>query len=112
MAIMGLVIVGLLVARIRAQQDHQAARQLLAATALCASKLDELKLGLLEEGSREIAGSGGFTYQVVKHPWQEGDELRLRRFDIAVRPPGPSLSDIDVNVTIWLPPQPSPEIAE
>ena len=103
-AIFATVIISLMVARVRAQADHNIARRLLTATAYCKSMAGELRLGRLDEGTRVMPDSGGFVYSLRRQTRPDEEGPNLQRYELSVSPPGGDVTEAGLRVQLWIRP--------
>lgn len=101
-AIMGGVIVGLLMARSRAVKAHQAARELMTCTRLCASRVASLRAGLAGAGAGSFARPEGYRWTITPAELPKGAPEDLRAYQVHVTAPSTRASRCSVSATVWL----------
>jgi len=98
-AIVGLVVTGLLLARVRAQRAFGVAKEVTVCTELCASRISALRAGLAGEGEGEFVNPDGYTWRIVELAMDESAPEGVRGFEVHIMPP----SDTEgAAATIWL----------
>ena len=99
-AILGGVVAGMLVARARARDAFHASQEMMISTALCASKVQEIRAGLVDVGDGECSGRPGYRWSARG---SSGDTPSgLEGYEVEITPPAhPEKSR--VTVTLWLP---------
>ena len=98
-AILGLVVSGLLLARVRAQRAFSVAREVTICTELCASRVSALRAGLAGKGEGEFVDLRGYTWRIVEQAKEEGTPDGLSKFEVQVMPPSGMEG---ATATIWL----------
>ena len=98
-AIVGIVVTGLLLARVRAQRAFGVARTVTICSELCASRISALRAGLAGEGAGEFVNPEGYTWQIVERAMDESAPEGVRGFEVHVMPPSGAEG---AAATIWL----------
>ena len=98
-AIVGIVVTGLLLARVRAQRAFAVAKEVTICTELCASRVSALRAGLAGEGEGEFDNPEGYTWRIVERTMDERSPEGLRGFDVYIMPPSGAEG---AAATIWL----------
>jgi len=105
LAIIGSVLVGLLVARMRAFEAHRRAAESLASVRLAASCAEALRARVIAEGSGEATWPAGYTWSVTHGDAPSDVADRLEAFTVRVASPSED-PECTVAVTVWLPSRP------
>jgi len=105
-AIVGSVLVGLLVARLRAFEAQRRAGEVLAAARTAASCVSALRAGAIGEGSGEGARPGPIEWSIARSEAPSDVADRLDSFTVRVRFSAGS-PEGDLVLTVWLPKRPA-----
>ena len=102
-AILGGVIVGLLLARARAQESYNIANEVMTSTRLCASQVARLRARLVDEGEGVFSQPSGYTWRIARSaaPDVEGAAGGLDVYEIHVIPASGEEAG-GASVTLWL----------
>ena len=99
-AILGGVIVGLLLARARAQESYNTANEVMISTRLCASQVARLRARLADEGEGVFSQPSGYTWRIARSALPDA-ECGLDAYEIHVTPASGEEAG-GASVTLWL----------